>query len=70
MVDLDPSVCVTFSHVLCYLSLHSRPPEILLQVLIHLVCSQMDRILRAMSLIHDLAVKLEIFQNHKAMIEP
>jgi hypothetical protein len=30
----------------------------------------MDRIPRAMSLIHDLAVKLEIFQNHKTILEP
>jgi hypothetical protein len=30
----------------------------------------MDKIPRAMSLIHDLAVKLEIFWNHKANLEP
>jgi hypothetical protein len=30
----------------------------------------MDRIPRAISLIHDLAVKLEILQNQKVILEP
>jgi hypothetical protein len=30
----------------------------------------MDRILRAMSLIHDLVVKLEVLWNQKAVLEP
>jgi hypothetical protein len=30
----------------------------------------MDRIMRAMSLIHDLAVELKIFRNHKVILEP
>jgi hypothetical protein len=70
MIDFDSSTCVTFGHILRYLSLHSCPPETLLQVLIYLVCSQVDRILRAMSLIHDLAVKLKILWNHKSILEP
>jgi hypothetical protein len=48
MISLDPSTCVTFRHILHYLSLHSRLPKILLQVLVHLICSGMDRIPRAM----------------------
>jgi hypothetical protein len=70
MIGLDSSTHVTFRHILHYLSLHSCPQEILLQVLVHLVGSQMDRIPRAMSLIHDLAMKFEIFQNHKMIPEP
>jgi hypothetical protein len=38
--------------------------------LIHLVGSWMDRIPRAMRLIHDLAAKLKVLQNHKAVLEP
>jgi hypothetical protein len=30
----------------------------------------MDRILRAMSPIHDLVAKLEVLWNHKAVLEP
>jgi hypothetical protein len=39
MIGLDSLTGVTFGHILCYLSLHSHPPEILLQILIHLVGS-------------------------------
>jgi hypothetical protein len=59
MVGLDSLTCVTFSDILCYLSLHSHPPEIL-QVLIHFVHLRMDGIPRAMCFIHDLAAKLVI----------
>jgi hypothetical protein len=45
MVSFDPPTAVTLGHILCYLSLHSCPPEILLQILIHLVGSWMNRIL-------------------------
>jgi hypothetical protein len=69
MIGLNSSTGVTLGHIFRYLSLHSYAPEVLLQVLIHLVCLRMDRIPRAMSLIHDLAVKLKIFQNHKAILE-
>jgi hypothetical protein len=70
MIGLDSSTCVTFGYILCYLSLHSRPLEILLQILIHPVGSRMDRIPRTMDLVHDLAVKLDVLWNHKAVIEP
>jgi hypothetical protein len=70
MIGLDSSTGVTFRHILCYLSLHPCPPEILLQILIHVVGSQMDRIPRAVGLIHDLAVKLKVLQNHEMVLEP
>jgi hypothetical protein len=70
MISLDSSTGVTLEHILCYLSLHSRPPEIFLQILIHLIGSQMDRIPLAMGLVHDLVVKLEVLWNHKAVLEP
>jgi hypothetical protein len=70
MIGLDSSAGVTFGHILCYLSLHPCSPEILLQVLIHLIGSRMDRILRAMSLIHDLTAKLKVLRNHEIDLEP
>jgi hypothetical protein len=39
MIGLDSSTGVTLKHILCYLSLHSCPQKILLQILIHLVGS-------------------------------
>jgi hypothetical protein len=69
MIGFDSSTCVTFGHILCNLSLHSCPLEVL-QILIHLVGSWMNRILRATSLIHDLTVKLKVLWNHKVVLEP
>jgi hypothetical protein len=69
MIGLDSLTGVTFGHILCYLSLHSCSPEILLQILIHLIGSWMDRIPRAMGLVHDLVAKLKVLQNHKAVLE-
>jgi hypothetical protein len=70
MIGLDSSTGVAFGHILYYLSLHSCPPEIFLQILIHLVGPQMNRIPRAMSLLYDLAVKLKVLQNHETVLEP
>jgi hypothetical protein len=70
MIGLDSSIGVTFGYILRRLSLPPHPPEILLQILIHLIGSRMDRIPRVMSLIHDLVAKLKVLRNHKAVFEP
>jgi hypothetical protein len=69
MISLDSPTCVTLGHILCYLLLHSCPPEILLQILIHLVGSRMDRIPSVVGLVHDLAMKLKVLQNHETVLE-
>jgi hypothetical protein len=69
MIGLDPLTRVTLRHISCNLSLHLCPPEVL-QILIHLVGSSVDRVSQAMSLIHDLAVKLKVLWDHKAILEP
>jgi hypothetical protein len=70
MIGFDSSTGVTLGYIFCYLSLHSCPPEFLLQILIHLVGLWMDKISRAMCLIHDLAVKLKVLKNHETVLEP
>jgi hypothetical protein len=50
--------------------LHSHPPEILLRVLIHFGGSKVDGVSQKMSLIHDLAVKLNVLWDHKVILEP
>jgi hypothetical protein len=70
MIGLDSLTSVAFGHILCYLSLHSYPSKFFLQILIHLVGSRMDRISRAMVLVHDLAAELNVLQNHKMVLEP
>jgi hypothetical protein len=44
MISLDSLTGVTLEHILCYLSLHPRPPKIILEILIHLVGPWMNRI--------------------------
>jgi hypothetical protein len=70
MIGLDPSTRVALQHISCNFPLHSRAPEVLLQVLIHLVGSWVDRVSGAMSFIHDFAVKLEVPWDHKVILEP
>jgi hypothetical protein len=70
MIGLDPSTRVTLWHISYDLPLHSHPPEIILQVLIHFVSSMVDRVSRAMSTIHDLVMKLKVLWDHKAILEP
>jgi hypothetical protein len=70
MINLDSSTGVTLRYILRYLSLHSCPPKILLEIFVHLIGSWMDRIPQAMGLVHDLAVKLEVLWNHMADLEP
>jgi hypothetical protein len=70
MIGLDPLTHVTPWHISRNFPLHSRPPEILLQVLIYFGGSRVDGVSRAMSLIQDLAVKLEVLWDHKAILEP
>jgi hypothetical protein len=70
MIGLDSSIGVTLGHILRYLSLHSRPPKFFLQILIHLVGSQIDRIPQAMGPLHDHVVKLKVLQNHETVLEP
>jgi hypothetical protein len=69
MIGLDSSTCVTLEHILHYLSFHSCLPKVFLQILIHVVGFRLDRIPRAMDLVHDLAVMLKVLQNHEAVLE-
>jgi hypothetical protein len=56
MVGFNSRTGITFSYVSCNLPLHSSPLEILLQVLVHRVCSRMDRIPITMCFIHYLVM--------------
>jgi hypothetical protein len=62
--------CVTLGHILSNFPFQPHPPELLLQVLVHLICSWMDRISRAMRFIHYLTTELKILRNHQSILEP
>jgi len=58
----NPFTNVTLRHILGDFPLHSRPPQLLSEVLIHFVAARMDGIPREMSLIKDPLSKLQIFR--------
>jgi hypothetical protein len=64
MVRHDSTAGVTLGHIPYNFSLHSCPPEILLQVLVHLIGSWMDRVSRAMGFIHYFTTELKVFGNY------
>jgi hypothetical protein len=64
MVSFNPSTCVTFNNISRDLSPHSSPLETLPQILVHLICSWMDRIPGALCFAKYLATELKIFRNH------
>jgi hypothetical protein len=54
MIGLDPSTHVTFCNIVSGLTLHSSPPELCFQVMIHLRAAGVDGIFGCMSLIENL----------------
>jgi hypothetical protein len=70
VIDLDPSTRVAFYNIVSGLALHSSPPELLFQIMIHLHAAGVDGILRSMSLIKNLLAQLMVLWNHQTILEP
>jgi hypothetical protein len=51
MINLDPSTRVTFCNIASSLMLHMGPPELCLQIMIHLCASRIDGIFGSVSFI-------------------
>jgi hypothetical protein len=51
MIGLDPLTLVAFCNIASGLTLHSSPPELHLQIMIHLCAVGLDGVLRSMSFI-------------------
>jgi hypothetical protein len=51
MISLDPSTRAAFRNIASSLALHTGPPELCLQILIHLCAAQVDGIFRSVSFI-------------------
>jgi hypothetical protein len=51
MISLDPLTCVAFHNIASSLALHMGPPELCLQILIHLCAARVDGIFRSVSFI-------------------
>jgi hypothetical protein len=54
MICLDPSTSVALCNILSSLALHSCPPELRFQVMIHLGAVRVNRIFGGMSFMKDL----------------
>jgi hypothetical protein len=56
MISLDPSTCVAFHNIASSLMFHTGPPELCLQIMIHLCAAWVDGIFRSVSFIKYLLV--------------
>jgi hypothetical protein len=70
MIGLDPSACVAFCNIVSGLTLHSSPPELRLQIMIHLCAAGVDRIFGSVSFIEYLLAQLMVLWNHQTVLEP
>jgi hypothetical protein len=70
MVSLDPLACVTFRNIASNLVLHTSPPELCLQIMIHLCAARVDGIFGSVSFIEYLLMQLMILWDHQMMLEP
>jgi hypothetical protein len=60
MISLDPSTHVTFHNIASSLTLHTGPPELCFQIMIHLCAAQMDGIFGSVSFIKYLPTQLVV----------
>jgi hypothetical protein len=70
MACFHPMASVRLDYILSYVNFHVGPPEILVQILIHLSTAGMNREFGHMSLIKDCLLNLWIDRNHKAFSKP
>jgi hypothetical protein len=70
MSCFHPVASITLGYILGYIHLHVGPPEILLQVLVHIGTAGMNRKFGLVSLIEDDLLNLRISWNHKVFSKP
>jgi hypothetical protein len=66
----NPLATVTYSHILCYLPFHTVPPELFLQVLVHLLAIRMYRICCLMSFLENQFPDRFDVGNTQSILEP
>jgi hypothetical protein len=70
MISFDSSPCVTFYNIASNLALHTSPPELRLQIMIHLCSTRVDGIFGRVSFIEYLLAQLVVLWNHQTILEP
>jgi hypothetical protein len=70
MISLDPLTRVAFRNIVSSLVFHTGPPELSLQIMIHLCAAQVDGIFGSVGFIKYLLVQPMILWNHQTVLEP
>jgi hypothetical protein len=70
MISLDPSTHVAFCNIVSSLALHTGPPELCLQIMIHFCAARVDLIFGCVSFIKYLLAQLMVLWNHQMILEP
>jgi hypothetical protein len=64
VISHDPSTCVAFRNIVSSLALHTGPPKLCLQIMIHLCAARVDGIFESVSFIKYLPAQLVVLWNH------
>jgi hypothetical protein len=70
MIGLGPSTRVAFCNIVSGIMLHLSPPELRLQIMIHLYTAKADGIFGSVSFIEYLLTRLMVLWNHQTVLEP
>jgi hypothetical protein len=70
MISIDPSTRVAFCNIASSLAFHTGPPELCLQIMIHLCAAWVDGIFGCVSFIKYLLVQPMVLWNHQTILEP
>jgi hypothetical protein len=70
MITLDSSTCVAFHSIVSSLTLHTCPPELCIQFVIHLCATRWMEYFGCVSFINYLLVQLMVLWNHQTILEP
>jgi hypothetical protein len=70
MISLGPLTRVVFCNIMNSLAFHTSPPELCLQIMIHLYAAWDDRIFESVSFIKYLLTQIMILWNHQTILEP
>jgi hypothetical protein len=70
MISLDPSTRVAFCNIVSNLALHMGPPELCLQIMIHLCAARVDGIFVSVNFIKYLLAQPMVLWNHQTILEP
>jgi hypothetical protein len=70
LISLDPLTHVAFRNITSSLTFHTGPPELCLQIMIHLCAAWVDGIFGSVSFIKYLLAQTMVLWNHQTILEP